>query len=99
MDTETTTIDKDTIISIAIQAAGTNEYEFYNRRTNASHMARLCCYAYYYKKGLTHYEISLLVRKKRISITQSLNRFSDRYKYDPRFKYVYDRFCEMVNQI
>lgn len=42
MDTETT-IDKEAIISIAIQAAGTNEYEFYNRRTNASHMARLCC--------------------------------------------------------
>lgn len=97
MDTETT-IDKDAIISIAIQAAGTNEYEFYNRRTVQSYMARLCCYTYLHKKGLTHSEIALLVRRKRIGITQAIKSFCDRYRYDTRFKDVYDRFCEMVKQ-
>ena len=97
MDTETT-IDKDAIIRIAIQVAGTNEYEFYNRRTVRSYMARLCCYTYLYRKGLTHNEIALLVRRKRIGITQALESFSDRYRYDARFREVCDRFCEMVKQ-
>ena len=89
-------IDKDTIVATAIQAAGITEFEYYNRRTDYSVMAKMCCYTYCYGKDMTHTAIAEYFGAKRVTVTQTINKFHGRYKYDDRFRIVYDKFIALI---
>lgn len=91
--------NKENIIKFSIEAAKTNQFEFYNRRTERSVNAKTCCYTYYYGKNMTHQAIADMFGVNRINVTQSLTRFSDRYKYLDSFRVAYDAFCTMVKSL
>lgn len=88
--------DKDRIIDTACRIAGISREEFHNKKIYLASNARLFLYRHYEKKGLNHQQIAKMVGKARSTITFALSGFRMKYKYDERFRQMYDHFAELT---